>query len=542
MKVFAVLVVCVVVAALAGCGSSDKTFTAVPVGGKPASLTVEPLRAGPVTMKFADGELRYLQTGDGAGGNIETVRRVYFAVRDQRFDTPTPVFDKITVVRRSDSFTAEYAARVTHNNVEFAWTGQIEGKSDGTIVYTIDGNAVRDFASPRIGLNVLLGTPTYGGRTLEFTRLNKDESVSETFPKTPTSWDPGRFLTFNSDRSDGQAAFAATMDSREFGIEDQRQYGDSSFKAYGYLDLPFPNIAAGAKASQTLTLTFPDVKPVVRQPETTRITLGEPKDGAAIPVIRTANGPAGRTGDFNAAFNRAKRAMTSGQEFVWSFNPALHLNDADMLFENASAVAEQVAAMRRATDQAKLHITPITFQWPHSRPAPDGRAKEVLGAAWCVEIIRHLALSGADEATFHLMEQSWENSPAGDALKVWAGFSGDALKAHSTFADVRYILDYTTDSPGRCPVSVLAVNNNMKVRTIFLVNRTAQPQRVTFVQAVAKQAAVSPIQLGRDGWTSATKQGVRQSRTGAIRPNGRNVEVLVTPYAVVAFTLTNMEQ
>jgi len=521
MRLVVILIVGFALVTVFGCTPPTQTHSSVAGPGGPANLVVEPLRAGPVTMKFHNGELRYLQTGDGQGRNVEAVRRVYFAVRDHRFDTPTPVFDRITVVQNADSFTADFSARVAQGNVEFAWTGHIEGKSDGTIVYTVSGQSLKDFASPRIGLNVLLGTQTHGGKPFEFTPLGGAKAAT-VFPKAPASWDPGRFLSFTG------TGFTATLSGREFGIEDQRQFGDSSYKAYGYLDLPFPRIPAGAQASQTLTLTFPNAKPAVRQPDIIRITLGEPGDakiGAAVPAIRLTHEVA-RTGNFNAA----RTATPDAGAVTWSFNPALHLNDADMLFENAETIAEQLATVQAAAPQAVLHINPITFQWPHPRPAPDGRATNITGAAWCVEMLGHLARGGANEATFRLMNQPWEDSPAGDALNVWSKFTD------------RYLVQYTTDSPGRCPVSVLAVHNTRHVRTVFLVNRTAQTQRVTFVQAVPKQASVAPIQLGKDAWTLADKQGVTRNAAGALRPNGKNVEASVEPYAVIAFTLSNLEQ
>jgi len=523
MKIFAVMFVCVVVVALAGCTPPSETFSAVAGPNGPANLVVEQLRAGPVTMKFDNGELRYIESGDGKGRNVENVRRVYFAVRDQRFDTPTPTFDKITVVRHADSFTADLTARVRHGHVEFAWTGRIEGQRDGTITYTVTGQAMGDFASPRIGLNVLLGTKTYAGRTLELVPVGGG-NMTEFFPRTPASWNPPRFQAFNSDQRANRpyvfGAFAATLDGREFGIEDQRQYGDSSFKAYGYLDLPFPRIARGNQASQTLTLTFPDAKPAVPQPAVVRVTLGEPKDGASIPVIHMAH-EAVRTADFNAARN----AKPNAAEVTWGFNPAVHLNDMDTLLENITAIGEQIAAVRAAASEAKIHIDPITFQWTHPRPAPDARATDNVGAAWCVEMLRQLALAGADEATFRLMDRPWEDSPAGDALKVWSGFAE------------RYVLEYTTDSPGRCPVSVLAAHNTRKVRTIFLVNRTDAVQKVLFEKVDPKQASIVPIQLGKDAWKTV-KQGLIQCRVGALQPKGGNVEAHLAPYAVIAFTIT----
>src|SRR5258708_2214068 len=47
-----------------------------------AQRPAEFLRAGPVRLKFADGELRYLRVGDK-----EIIRRIYFAVRAGNWDT-----------------------------------------------------------------------------------------------------------------------------------------------------------------------------------------------------------------------------------------------------------------------------------------------------------------------------------------------------------------------------------------------------------------------------------------------------------------------
>ena len=59
----------------------------------------EMLRAGPVCLKIADGELRYLRVG-----GKEVIRRVYHAVRDKGWDTPMPVFKRMEIDKGSDHF------------------------------------------------------------------------------------------------------------------------------------------------------------------------------------------------------------------------------------------------------------------------------------------------------------------------------------------------------------------------------------------------------------------------------------------------------
>src|SRR5947209_744565 len=63
------------------------------------------LRAGPITLKFQDGELRYLRVGEK-----EIIRRIYFGVRDDQWNTATPRFTAYTVDAAEDHFTAKLSA------------------------------------------------------------------------------------------------------------------------------------------------------------------------------------------------------------------------------------------------------------------------------------------------------------------------------------------------------------------------------------------------------------------------------------------------
>jgi len=523
---------------IAGCAPAQpQTYSSVATAGQPANLIVEGLRAGPVMMKFANGELRYLQAGDGRGHNVEIVRRVYFAVRDQRFDTPSPKFDKITLVRNADSFTADMSARVTSKDVAYAWTGKIEGKSDGTIMYTVSGTAMKDFQSPRIGLNVLLPTNPLAGQQLILLVRHADQDKGlfssmkpETFPKLPASWDPGKFVGIWYEPKlpglKGDSSVKIVIGDRESGIEDQRQFGDSSYKMYGYLGYPFPRVAKDAKASQILVIKPSDpasVRSAAAQPDVIPVTLGKGMAKEVIPQIKLSH-EAAKTGDFNTAANAKNK---DAKALTWGFNPCMHLYDPDTLFENAPTVIDQVAAVRANASQARVTIDPITFQWPYVGARPDGRVGTILGAAWSVEMVKQLALAGADEGVFRLADAEWENSPAGDALRKLAQMSGKAL------------LETTVDLPGRVPVSVLAVRDNPSVRTVFLVNRVNQRLKVVLSKVAQMQAVVGPIQLGNDQWMAG--KDIYTCSDGGIQPKGSDVEIVIGPYAVLAFTLAEGE-
>src|SRR5271155_1963387 len=55
------------------------------------------LTAGPIRLKYQDGELRYLRVGDR-----ELVRRIYFGVRDATFQTYMPVINHVEVNAQAD--------------------------------------------------------------------------------------------------------------------------------------------------------------------------------------------------------------------------------------------------------------------------------------------------------------------------------------------------------------------------------------------------------------------------------------------------------
>src|SRR5579884_2660631 len=104
------------------------------------------LRAGPIRLKFQDGELRYINVGDK-----EIVRRIYFGVRDPNWNTAMPKFTTMQVDRGDDHFTINLAADCRLDPVFYQWTGTITGTADGKISFHVEGAPAADFDSNRIG-------------------------------------------------------------------------------------------------------------------------------------------------------------------------------------------------------------------------------------------------------------------------------------------------------------------------------------------------------------------------------------------------------
>ncbi len=435
--------------------ASDVGVTNAPTADMPRKTSAARwLRAGPVRVKFQDGELRYLQAG-----NREIVRRIYFAVRDERYDTVMPEFREIAVDAAADSFTIRLAATCSNDVAGFSWTGTITGTADGRITFQVSGQAERACKPPRIGLNVLYGAEALADQSYEligeggaitngrFPRLVSPKSLAESF----------RTLRYQT--VDGMQVSVGLADGK-FGMEDQRNFGDSSYKAYSGMAFKYMNVKKGEQGAQNLTLEVKGAPAATSEPvaHPLRVTLDKAMPGAQLPKIATASGQG--TGFHEINGNQAK--LAAAVELNWGFNVAMHLPDDDTLLENIPAVVDQVQAVQAFAPQAKIRLAPVTFLSPYPRPGPDARCRSAFGAAWVVRMVNCLAHAGVAEAAFDV----------GDGTA--AGTVGELSK----FAG-RPLLSAAIAGSGLArTIDVLAIDVDGK-RQIWVANLTDQRQAVT---------------------------------------------------------------
>jgi hypothetical protein len=190
------------------------------------------LRAGPLALWLEDGDLRCIRLGD-----VEIARRVYVAVRATNWDTAPGVRSSLSVDRRLDSFHVSYASQHRLRDIAFVWLAEIEGTADGTITFSMRGAAEATFDYGRIGLCVLHPPATSAGRP--FRAATPDGTVGG---RLPTLIEPQRkdrglslplFPWFTDLRimlDDAEVDFEFRGDL--FGVEDQRNWTDASFKTY----------------------------------------------------------------------------------------------------------------------------------------------------------------------------------------------------------------------------------------------------------------------------------------------------------------------
>lgn len=250
------------------------------------------LRAGPLTMLFESGDLRYIRLGDR-----EVVRRIYVAVRDRNWRTVPARLSELTIEQGDNSFRIRYIATHLDGPIHFVWTAVIEGDGQGRVRFAMDGRALSDFQRCRIGFCVLHPLRECAGMPCRLTHA--DGRVSEVeFPRFVAPTNPFLEVVGMSHEVLPGVRAALEFEGDLFETEDQRNWADGSFKTFCTpLRLPFPvEVKAGAEVRQAATLTiqgtytsFPERSTTTRfcvdgevRGQLTEIGLCVPEDGSAL--------------------------------------------------------------------------------------------------------------------------------------------------------------------------------------------------------------------------------------------------------------------
>ena len=219
------------------------------------------LHAGPLSLVYEAGDLRYIRLGDH-----EILRRVYVAVRDQNWGTTPATLSNVRIETSPDSFRLTYDAEHRQGDIDFAWQGSIDGSADGTIHFSMDGAARSAFRRNRIGFCVLHPIRECAGAPC--TVEHADGTIQEGhFPRLIAPHQP--FVEMQAITHavvpglSAEVRFAGDV----FEMEDQRNWTDASYKTYCTpLRLPYPvEIAAGTRVQQSVTLTLRGKAPLAER-------------------------------------------------------------------------------------------------------------------------------------------------------------------------------------------------------------------------------------------------------------------------------------
>lgn len=186
---------------------------------------ITPLRAGPWTLDFDDGDLRDLRLD----GRI-VVSRIYAALRDENWRTIGGPIADLGISVGEDGFSISYRREHRAPGIAFDSTVRLAGGADGRIVVDYRGVAAAAFRRNRIGLCVLHDQALAGSRVLvEHASGGRSDGA---FPVRIAPHQPfhdvAAITVFPRSGRAATVRFAGDV----FETEDQRNWGDASFKTY----------------------------------------------------------------------------------------------------------------------------------------------------------------------------------------------------------------------------------------------------------------------------------------------------------------------
>ena len=208
-----------------------------------------PLHAGPLTMRYEAGDLRYIKFGQH-----EILRRIYVAVRDRNWGT---IPARISIQHKTiqpDSFLIQYRAVHQQNDIEFVWDGTISGSTDGTLRFSMNGKALSTFWRNRIGFCVLHPISCAGAKCI--VEHIDGTVIQDIFPIEIAPHQPFQDMQAITHVVQPGLQAEVRFSGDTFEMEDQRNWTDASYKTYCTpLNLPFPmEIAVGTRIQQSVEL------------------------------------------------------------------------------------------------------------------------------------------------------------------------------------------------------------------------------------------------------------------------------------------------
>lgn len=229
--------------------------------GGPANLPQSiPLRAGPVSLLFEQGELRRIRLGDR-----EVLRRIYLTVRGPDWSTIAPVLSDLQIESSPESFVMMFRLDCKQGDVDFSWQVSVRGNPEGVVRFDAQGKANQPFDTNRVGICVLhplrecVGNPA-------LVRDPQGQTFEGRFPETIQPHQP--FFNMSEILHVVEKEWLAMVyfEGEHFEMEDQRNWSDGSFKSYCPPQArPKPRrLEAGFETHQIATLLFqsPDNKPI----------------------------------------------------------------------------------------------------------------------------------------------------------------------------------------------------------------------------------------------------------------------------------------
>ena len=262
------------------------------------------LRAGPLTLRFEHGDLRFVRYGDR-----EVIRRIYVAVRDPNWRTAELTVSNVEIEHGESSFRIAYAGLHRQREIDFDTRVVITGDENGTLTFDMHGVARSTFWRGRIGVLVLYPGAACAGRPFTARTPNGKLELG-TFPKEIGPHQPVHDLVALTHEVVPGLMATVRFYGDVFEMEDQRNWTDATYKVYSTpLRLPAPvEVQAGTRIRQRVELDLVATgvhPPVGPWPPSLALSLGAEPVGALPPLGVGMAGHGGPLSDREQARLRA---------------------------------------------------------------------------------------------------------------------------------------------------------------------------------------------------------------------------------------------
>jgi D-apionolactonase len=209
------------------------------------------LRAGPLSVEFENGALRYVRFG-----GIEVLRAIAFLVRDENWGTFAPEISDLKIEESAADFAVSYHAVCTDARQRLTYRATISGTSEGALAFQVTAEARTDIRTNRTGF-VVLHPAALAGRAVKVTHSD-GRVVLARFPELISPEQPLLDISALDHEITPGVWASCRMEGDSFEMEDQRNWGDASYKTYvGSLLRPWPyTLAAGSRQTQAVRLAI----------------------------------------------------------------------------------------------------------------------------------------------------------------------------------------------------------------------------------------------------------------------------------------------
>ncbi len=206
------------------------------------------LRAGNLSMGYADGNIRYI-----CAGGTEILRMICSAVRYKDWLTVSPQIEEEKIHESGDSFEIYLRCRYRKEEMDMVASYILEGKPDNSISLTMEAEALSTFEKNRIGICVLHPIESCAGNkcVIGHTDGSAEESAFPIEISPHQIFHDIKSMQWATEGIDCRIDFEGDV----FETEDQRNWTDASFKTYSTpLSLPWPSLVEkGTRIFQKIT-------------------------------------------------------------------------------------------------------------------------------------------------------------------------------------------------------------------------------------------------------------------------------------------------